>query len=296
MRAFIETHSGTVLLIASFIGLTLPGFDLLPNGTVVIALALLMFISCYKLRDGGLSAIRWRDVAMFYVLRFVLLPVALWWLTRLLAPQYAISVFLLTVLPAGLASPAFVNIYGGAVAISFAVVIVSQLLTPFLIPLQFSFVNGAAVSPSISALFFSMVWCILMPMLAYAIARKHRASADYFYRYNKLFSILLVAFIIGLALAKQRTVIFTSGWDLLIILTISFLCFACYILFGWLCAIHRPEPERITYAACSGFNNAALGLSLALLHFQPDIILFMAVAEFVWALLPVMFRLILRTL
>jgi len=290
MRHFIESHFGIVLILACFGGLVIPGLDRLPNVWVVIALSTMMFVSCYKLRDGGLDAIRWRDVLLFYVLRFVVLPVLLWWLAGIFAPSYATSVFLLSVLPAGVASPAFVNIYGGTVAISFAVVVLSQLLTPFLIPLQFSWMSGVAVTPSLTALFFTMVWGIFVPMAAYALLKKHRRMGDYFYRQNKFFSILLVAFIIALALAKQRDVIFTSGWELLITLAIAFLCFACYIVFGWLCVLHRPRIERITYSVCSGFNNAALGLSLALLHFTPDVILFMAISEVAWAMLPIMFR------
>jgi predicted Na+-dependent transporter len=135
-----------------------------------------------------------------------------------------------------------------------------------------------------------MLWCIFMPILVYALVRNHRPSAAYIYRQNKLFSIILVAFVIALAIAKQRDIILSHGTGLLASLVITMLCFSCYMAFGWLVTLRCPPPERITFAACSCFNNAALGVSLALLHFPPDVTLFVAVSEMVWSLLPIMFR------
>ncbi len=288
MRTFIETHFGTVLFFSCFAGLFLPGLPKIPSESVVVALALLMFLSCCKLRDGGLETIRWRDVLLFYVLRYMALPVGLWFIAHALVPQWATGVFLLAVLPAGVASPAFANIYGGAVPPAFAIVILSQIAAPLLIPMQFAWESSVSVAPSPYRLFITMVWCIFLPMAAYALFRKHRSN-DYIYARNKLFSVLLIAFIIALAIAKQRDVILLHGTALFVPFIIVLLCYACYIVFGWFCA-RGPRSEHITFAACSSFNNAALGVSLALLHFGPPEVLFMAVSEIGWALLPWMFR------
>jgi predicted Na+-dependent transporter len=109
------------------------------------------------------------------------------------------------------------------------------------------------------------------------------------YAQNKITSILLVAFVIAMAISKQREVILTHGAALMGSLAIALLCFAGFIVSGWLFAWRRPPAERITYAACSSFNNAALGVSLALLHFPPPVTLFVAVSEVAWSLLPCMF-------
>ncbi len=294
IKRFIETHFGLVLLMACAVGLVFPPLAQIPNISVVIALAILMLVSCYRLRDGGFSSLRWRDIVLFYVARYVVLPVVLWALTHALAPAFATGVFLLALVPAGVASPAFASIYGGAVAPAFAIVIVSQILTPFLIPLQFAWLGGVAAAPEPKALFMTMVWCIFVPMLVYAAIRHHKPTSAYMYAQNKLFSVLLVAFVIAMAIAKQREVIL-SGEGLLGAFIITTLCFACFIAFAWFLLPKRPRNERITYTVCSSFNNAALGVSLALLHFAPDVVLFVAVSEISWSLLPFMFRFFLRT-
>ena len=287
MKRFIETHFNLVLLLSCAVGLFLPGLASLPNVTVVIALAMLMFISCYRLRDGGFASLRWKDILLFYALRYAVLPGVLFAVANAVVPDYAVGVFLLTTLPAGVASPAFASLYGGAVAPAFAVVIISQLLTPFLIPLQFALLGGVAAAPSPSALFVTMVWCIFLPMLVYAFARRHRRSAAFIHAQNKVWSVLLVAFVIAMAIAKQREIIL-SGHGVLASLAITLLCFITYIAFGWFLPRRRPREERITYACCSSFNNAALGVSLALLHFSPQVILFVAISEIGWATLPVL--------
>ncbi len=319
MRHFIETHFGFVLILSCLGGLIIPGMPQLPNESSIVALAMLMFISCYKLRDGGFEHISWRDVAVFYVLRYALLPPVMWFIAHALIPEYATAVFLLSVLPAAVSSPAFTNIYGGTVASAFAIVLVSQLATPFMIPFQFALIGNAQVTPSVAQLFITLVWCILVPMALYQLARKHKASAAFFYAQNKFLSILLIMFVIALAVAKQREVILANPVGLIAPLAIALACYAVYIMFGYSlphrgragvgalfgrspvsCPPPNPPPtgggirkERITYATCSGFNNAALGVSLALMHFPPPVILFVAASEIGWSLLPVMMRVIL---
>jgi predicted Na+-dependent transporter len=286
IRHFIETRFGLALVLACGLGLVLPGLPAVPNEASAVALAALMFVSSYKLQDGGFAAIRWRDVGLFWLLRYGLLPLALWYAATLVLPGYATEILLLSVVPAAVSSPAFSAIYGGVVAPAFAVVVLSQLLTPLLIPLQFMLAGAEQVSPSPGHLLRTLLLCIVLPMLAYALARRHAPSARFFYRQNKFFSIVLIMFVIALAISKQREVILASPAALLVPLAVAMGCYATYLLGAWWLAARRPRAERITYATCSVFNNAALAVSLGLLHFPPDVVLFVAAAEIGWALLP----------
>ncbi|MEZ5692183.1 MAG: hypothetical protein R3D71_11050 [Rickettsiales bacterium] len=53
---------------------------------------------------------------------------------------------------------------------------------------------------------------------------------------------------------------------------------------------NQNRETRISITTCSMFNNVALGVSIALLHFPQDVILFVAIGEAVWATLPIIFR------
>lgn len=290
LKNYIETHFGLVLLGACLLGLVLPGLPNVPNESSAVALAVLMFVSSYKLQDGGFGAIRWRDVAVFWGLRYVFLPLLLWLAAKTFIPAYATSVLLLSAVPAAVSSPAFAGIYGGVAAPAFAIVVASQLLTPLLIPLQFMVTGGEHVTPSAAHLFHTLLLCIVLPMLAYGLARKHKPSAAYFYRQNKFFSILLIVFVIALAVAKQREVILANPAAVVTPLLVAIGCYAIYMISAWCVFAKRTRKERITYATCSCFNNAALAVSLGLMHFPPDVVLFVAASEIGWALLPMMFK------
>ncbi|NBX04120.1 MAG: hypothetical protein EBR02_08725 [Alphaproteobacteria bacterium] len=211
-----------------------------------------------------------------------------------LLPQYATAVFLLALVPTAVSSPAFAAVFGGHVASSFALVLLSTLAAPLLIPLQFSLIGNSAVTPAPMFLFKTLALCIFIPVIAYLFAKKHRAFSGYVYDRNKLIAIVLVAFIIALVIAKQRTLILSDVSALLPMLAINLFCFVSFLLVGWFFVRGGERKQRITYATCSMFNNVALGVSLALLHFPSDVILFVAASEMIWSLLPAIMNFWLR--
>lgn len=290
MKKFIETHFGLVLVLSCVGGLVIPGFPDIPNESSIVALAALMFISCYKLEDGALAYISWKKVGWFWCWRYVLLPPFLWLAASYLLPSYATAILLLSVVPAAVSSPAFASIYSGTVPLAFAIVVISQLATPVLIPLQFMLAGSEHVTPSPSHLFMTLLLCIALPMIAYRFTKKHAASRALLMGQNKFLSILLIAFIIGLAVAKQRDVILASPVAVLPPLAVALGCYVMYMLLGWYLNLKNTIAERITYSTCSCFNNAALAVSLGLLHFPPNVVLFVAASEIGWALLPSIYK------
>lgn len=300
IRSYIEGHFGVVLLVACGLGLAVPGLSGLPDQSAVLTLAALMFVSCFRLSEGGFRSLDVRSLLVFHVARYLLLPWVLWAVAMQLAPGFAVGVFLLATLPAGVSSPAIASIYGGVVAPGFVIVIVSQLMVPFLIPAQFMLLGaldgsvGLPVMPKPIDLFLTMVWCIFVPMGLYVLLKKQRKLAAAMQREGKLLSMLLVAFVIALVVSKQREVLLAQGLGLAVALGVSVTCFFSFMVVGWVAGRKQPRGARITYAGCSTFNNAALGVSLALLHFSPEIVLFVAVSEMAWALLPMLFGFLLR--
>ncbi|MCE2927042.1 MAG: hypothetical protein LW823_05320 [Rickettsiales bacterium] len=293
MRSLIETHFGLALILACVLGLVLPGMPAIPNELAALALAVLMFVSCYRLRDSDIRDVKPRELLLFYIVRYALLPPLLYVVTLAIAPDYAAAVLLLSVVPAAVSSPAFTVMYGGRVTIAFAIVLLSQLLTPLLIPLQFMAIGAENVTPSTAHLFHTLLLCVVLPMIAYALVRKHEASSRYFYDQGKFLSILLIMFIIALAVAKQREVILANPLGLILPFALAMGCYLIYFLVGFGFA-GRDRAAQISYATCSGFNNAALGVSLALLHFGPEVLLFIAAAEIGWSLLPMVMRFLVR--
>ena len=289
MRHFIESHFGFILLLSVAVGLVAP-ISGVPDDSTSVALAMLTYASCFKLRDGGFSDINWREIARFYLVRYILLPIILFAVAHVILPEYALGVFLLALVPAAVSSPAFAHMFGGRVPPAFAITIMSTLLAPFLIPLQFMWASDVALDISPLGLFRTLAFCIFLPMALYFLTRRFRRWGDAMYTNVKVISITLVAFVIALVIAKQRHIILA---DIPALLVPFIACLSCYAVFV-LCALwlgrKQPREIQITYAVCSGFNNVALGVSLALVHFPPAIILFVAVSEAAWAMLPIIMK------
>ena len=290
MRTLIEHHFGLVFLAACVVGLIVPGMEKIPDSSSMLALTLLTYISCFKLREGSFSDIHWPHILLYYVIRFALLPVALFALAHQFAPEQAMGVFLLALVPSAVSSPAFSSMFGGLVAPAFAIVILSQLLAPLMIPLQFAWLGDLAVAPSPLDLFRTLMMCIFAPMIFYYFTRKQPQIECFCIRNNKLASILLVTFVIALVIAKQRDLILADPIALIAPFVVILGCYALFMIFGWWFSPKTSRELRTTYLVCSGFNNVALGVSLALLHFPPQVVLLVAVSEVAWSLLPMMMR------
>ena len=187
--------------------------------------------------------------------------------------------------------------FGGKVPPAFAIVILSTILAPFVIPLQCSlFIHDANIAPSPLPLFKTLAFCVFVPMLAYFTTRGIKKIEASVYQNVKIISIILVAFVIALVIAKQREFILANSGELIFPIFLTLLCYVVFIACGWVFAKNQSRENRISITTCSAFNNVALGVSIALLHFPQDVILFIAVSEMSWAMLPIMFSLFLKTL
>ncbi len=295
MRALIENNFGLVLLLSCVVGLAAPIMSSLPDESASVALAMLTYASCFKLRDGGISNIHWRRILLFYGLRYMILPLALFGIAQIIVPHYALGIYLLALVPAAVSTPAFSQLFGGSVPPAFAIVIIGTLLAPIMIPLQFSLFADQAVAPSPAPLFKTLAFCIFTPMVIYAVTKHIKKLHHTMYSNGKAISIILVAFVIALVVGKQREVILSDVSALIVPLVCTFFLNIVFMAFGFWFGRKSVRDEQITYATCSGFSNVALGVSLALLHFPAPVILLVAVSEIAWAMLPMMMKCALKT-
>ena len=223
------------------------------------------------------------------------LPLALLIITQQFFPAYAVGIFLLALLPTAVSSPAFANMFGGSVPPAFAIVIISTCLAPFLITLQCTwFLHDTSITPSPLPLFRTLALCVFTPMIAYFLTKSHKKWGSMMYDNVKIISIILVAFVIALVIAKQREFILADVQSLTLPVLLTIVCYVVFMLFGWYFAKNQSRENKVSIATCSSFNNVALGVSVALLHFPQSVILFVAVSEMAWAFLPIIFRQFLR--
>jgi BASS family bile acid:Na+ symporter len=67
----------------------------------------------------------------------ILIPVLFYFSIRIFNPDLAIGILLLTAMPSGVSTPALTDIVKGNIPVSMSLTIVSQMISPFTVPLLF---------------------------------------------------------------------------------------------------------------------------------------------------------------
>ncbi|MCI5065043.1 hypothetical protein MRY87_04895 [bacterium] len=285
MKNFLETHFTLIMCIALALGLVVPGADHVDSSIVTSLLAVLIFLSCFKITPADIKRVSLSQGLLFYVFRFLLIPLATYGLFLVFMPSYAVSVLLFSLMPTGTAAPAVTNLINGNIALALFVVCLSSILAPLAVPGAFILFGNDSLSIDPTSLFHTLAVVIFAPIAAYLVLKKSSWLNRQVEHYNQSASTLIVAVIILLVVASSRELMIAEPSTIMSSLLILFALFSLFYLFGWNFERNNIQiRERATMAACSGVNNNALGAGLALIHFSPEVALFMALSEVPWVI------------
>lgn len=290
MKHFIESHFNTMLALSCMLGLFLPQAGLLPDVSILLALAALTFIASFRLDPHALRSMPWQRLAFFYAARYLALPFLVFAAAAAVIPGEAFSIFLLCLLPTAVSSPAFAQLFGGNVTLGLALALITTLLAPITVPLGVSFVSDATVSGLHWQLFKTLIFALILPFLLFLMLKDRPRLRIWCETNGRAASVLLVSLMITVVIARQREWILNEPLQLLPIFLLSLGTYALFIAAGWWLSASHAREDRITLMVCSGFNNVGLGVSLALLHFPPPVVAFFVASEFAWAALPALVR------
>lgn len=284
MRQFIENQLGITLVLACLLGLVFPFGQHISGYVIITLLAAVTFLSCYKINLSGGSIISFPPIA-FCIGRYAILPLILWYFAHVLIPEYSLAVLLITLLPAGVSSPAFTSLFNGNVTLAFIVTFISSAMCLMLIPIYISTIeyNGVSIDPI--PLFRTLALCILLPICLHSFLRESTRIKKYNQLHGRFTSVLLIAAIIFIVIAKERHEILHDATAFILPAVIALVCFSIFLLVSF--SFKATASNRIAYVICSTFNNAALGVSVAVIHFETKVVLATVAAELMWALLPI---------
>jgi len=283
-RSAISRRLNTVLVIAVVVGMLLPGLENTPDIYVPFMLGIMVFFLCSKMSVAELSGLAIPTVLLFYVLRFLVFPLALYALALVLVPSFAIGILLIALVPVGVTTPTLVGSVNGNVALAFVLTVASSLLAPFVIPAVFLLI-GSDVTVEVASLSSMLFAVVFIPSLLYILIVKITPDAKASIERNSAFvPVLLLGIIVAIVISKQKTVFLNDINLLFVSLILSIILFYFLYLFGWLFNRNGGRATLLSYALCSGANNNALAISLALVYFPSQTVFFVIVSELVWVL------------
>lgn len=280
----ITANFAVTLLIACALGFVIPDVGSVMPHVIVGILALIVFSSFFRLSlDFRVLGGHIRQALLFFVLRFLALPLAVFLVLNCFESEYAGYFLLLLLLPTGVSAPAISTLFRSDIELALTIVTVSHALVVATIPVAFVFWGGeAGVEPVM--LFRTLVLTVLVPFVLHLPFRRSLKIKSFIASRVSLIAVLGLSAIFMLVVAHNRAFLLRRGFVLVGDLGLLLAVYAVLYFTGWLLSRRAGHARGVSYSFCSGLNNIGLGLSLASLYFPSDWVSFFLVGEFAWIL------------
>lgn len=285
MNEFAKRNFNLILFLATVGGFVLPQPGEMAGLLILAVLFFIIFTSSFKVDfSPAFFKTQSRNAIIFYVMRFLVLPVVLFWVIHPLSPIYATNVFLLCVLPAGVTAPAFTNVFGGNVTLALALLMLSSALTPLVLPSLSGLMMAEELKVDQFKLFYTLFITVILPYLFHLPLRRNRRVSHWMQHHDSFISIVGIALIFALAIAEYRPVLLTQPEQILPSFLVSLLTFLLLYTFGWTIMFGASKADRMAFLFDSGANNVSLGVVISFLYFPVETGVFFIVSEIVWVL------------
>ena len=286
MNDFAKRNFNLILFLSTVAGFILPQFGEISGILILCVLSLIIFSSSFKV-DFSIDFFRERAllITSFYIFRFLILPVTLFYLILPFSSFYASCLFLLFVLPAGVTAPAFTNVFGGNVALALVLLILSSFLTPIVLPLLSGLLMTEVLEIDQFKLFSTLFITVIFPYLIHLPFRKNLNVKNWMQNHDSFISIVGIALIFSLAIAEYKSVLLSQPALIIPFFLIILAAFIVLYLVGWSVFYKASKPNKIAMLFNSGANNVALGVVISFLYFPVKTGIFFIVCEIVWVLI-----------
>lgn len=285
MMKQINRFFSVILLGATLSGILLPSFGNLTDVVVIVSLALVIFSSFFQINLSLQSLMTdFRTSVLFIIVRFVALPIVLFYMIEPFSSQAALMVLLILLLPAAVSSPAFSVLFGGKADLSLKILLFTSLLSIITIPFILRFLPGSTAEVPVTSLMLTLLWTIVIPFLIHLPLRKIKSVRTTMLQYNSLFTLICLCILGMTVTARNKTTILENPEMIGVYVAVSFIIYAVLYILGYLFIPRGSTDIRKTLAVSSGANNIGLGVTLTALFFTGQVNVFFIVAQIIWVL------------
>ena len=280
---FINRFFGLILLLAALSGLFVPILNTNTSIIIIIALAVIIFTSFFNVElNRNLVTEDLLPVSKYLAIRFVILPVVLYYIIVPVSPFYAATFLLILLLPAAVSSPAFTAMFNGNVSLSLKILIFSSFLSILTIPMLCSWLLSKDVDIDSRHMFYTMVYTIVIPFIVHLPLRKLKGLKRVLITNSPLITALGLMIVFIAATSKNRSIIFDHPLKVLIYTLVSVISYLLLYLFGYGVMSRQDKTRRIAYSVSSGANNIGLGVTITALFFPGEVNVFFIIAQLSW--------------
>lgn len=285
MNDFAKRYFNPILFLSTVLGFVLPQPGESAGTLILAVLCVIIFASSFKVDfSPDFFRSQTKTIVGFYVLRFLLLPVILFYVIQPFSPFYAAALFLLCILPCGVTSPAFSNVFNGNVTLALALLILSSTLTPLVLPYLGGLLMAEELKVNQFRLFTTLFITVVFPYLIHLPVRRHQRISRWMRNHDSFISIFGIAAIFALAIAEYRPILLNDTRQILPYFMVNLSVFLFLYFFGYGIWFKAHKSEKVALLFSSGANNVALGVVISFLYFPTQTGVFFVVSEIVWVL------------
>lgn len=163
------------ILISTICGILFPSTGELFSPYLLVILGLLLFLNLIQLDFQDLISTfqRPKFLLILSIVKVIVLPVTMYFVTNQIFPKYALSVLLLSGISTGLGAPFVTNYVGGRLSIIVGMVIITSLMVPFILPPLVYVLYNTQFSIPLFDMILLLVISLLVPLLGSGIIKKY---------------------------------------------------------------------------------------------------------------------------
>ena len=225
------------ILASTISGIIFPSLGEFFSPYILVILGLLLFLNLIQLNFQDLISTFKKPKFLFIlcIMKVLVIPVTMYFVTNQIYPKYALSVLLLSGISTGLGAPFVTNYVGGRLSIVVGMVIVTSLAVPFILPALVYILYNTEFSIPVFDMILLLVISLIVPLIGSGIIKKYLPKIATSINKSSLpLSIILMA-LINLAIFSKFSDYFYLEFTFVTTTTvIAFALFAIFAITGYL--------------------------------------------------------------
>lgn len=225
------------ILFSTIFGIIFPSIGVLFSPYILIILGLLLFLNLIQLELQDLISTfkKPKLLLMLSVMKVIIIPVTMYFVTNLISPKYALSVLLLSGISTGLGAPFVSNYVGGKLSIIVGMVIVTSVAVPFILPTLVYILYNTEFSIPIFDMILLLVISLVFPLVASGFIKKYLPKLATSINKNSLpLSIIFMDLINFVIFSKFSSYFYFESSFVIFTTVIAVLLFSVFAIAGYL--------------------------------------------------------------
>jgi len=281
----IEKYFWAFLISGIVMGLWQPLTLKIPGYLPQLLLGMMLFLVFLKIDALEIleKISNYRLMIFIAAVYMLVIPLLFFSVTTIFSKELAIGLLLLTAMPAGVSTPALTDILKGNISLAMSIVVVTQMIAPFTVPLLFWIVGTTGLEINKLQVFKDIAVLVFIPLiLSQVIKRYFPVTINKNLHLVTSSNIILLFAFVYIVISKQSAMLLDNPISLIWKIVVLYLVFVLLHVIGYLIQYNENKENKIALAVTSAYMNNGLAIVLASTYFGPDILVLMVLSEIPW--------------